>query len=89
MLPAASIAVAAGAGALYAGPGRGRAVGIVATGYPVGAALTIWLGAAWIDAGGSYAALWAILGGSLTGPVAARQSVAQPDIRRQLEPCWR
>jgi MFS family permease len=75
----ASIAVRSAAwGDAFAGPGRGRAVGIVATGYPVGAALTIWLGAAWIDAGGGYealyltaavaAGLWAIVGGALTGP---------------------
>ena len=76
----ASIAVRSAAwGDAFAGPGRGRAVGIVATGYPVGAALTIWLGAAWLDAGGGYealyltaaaaAGLWAILGGALTSTV--------------------
>jgi len=68
-------------GDAFAGPGRGRAIGIVASGYPIGAALTIWLGAAWLDAGGSYealyltaavaAGLWAILGGALTGPAPA------------------
>jgi MFS family permease len=76
----ASIAVRSAAwGDAFKGPGRGRAVGIVATGYPVGASLTIWLGAAWLDAGGSYealyltaalaAGLWALVGGALTGPV--------------------
>jgi MFS family permease len=85
----ASIAVRSAAwGDAFAGPGRGRAVGIVATGYPVGAALTIWLGAAWLDAGGGYetlyltaaiaAGLWAVLGGALTG----RSEVAHPASSR-------
>ena len=88
----ASIAVRSAAwGDACAGPGRGRAVGIVATGYPVGAALTLWLGAAGLDAGGSYealdrtaagaAGLWARLGGALTGPVrAARRPATGPSL---------
>jgi MFS family permease len=93
----ASIAVRSAAwGDAFAGPGRGRAFGIVATGYPVGAAATIWLGAAWIDLGGSYealylvaasaAGLWALLGGWLTrqSPAAAaaqaRPAVARPQV---------
>jgi MFS family permease len=90
----ASIAVRSAAwGDAFAGPGRGRAVGIVASGYPVGAALTIWLGASWLDAGGSYerlyltaavaAILWAALGGTLAGSLAqaarpSRRSVSRP-----------
>jgi MFS family permease len=88
----ASIAVRSAAwGDAFAGPGRGQAIGIVATGYPVGAALTIWLGAAWLDAGGSYealyitaaaaAGLWAILGGALTG---AAKSAPGPTTRPAL-----
>jgi MFS family permease len=94
----ASIAVRSAAwGDAFTGPGRGRAIGIVATGYPVGAALTIWLGAAWLDAGGSYqalyltaavaAGLWAILGGALTGPTGASRSVSTlPAMGRRPEP---
>ena len=85
----ASIAVRSAAwGDAFAGPGRGRAVGIVATGYPVGAALTIWLGAAWLDAGGGYealyltaaiaAGLWAVLGGALTHPVGTTRRTSSP-----------
>ena len=91
----ASIAVRSAAwGDAFAGPGRGRAVGIVATGYPVGAALTIWLGAGWLDAGGSYealyltaalaAGLWGLVGGALTGRTrdarraSARTALARP-----------
>jgi MFS family permease len=94
----ASIAVRSAAwGDAFTGPGRGRAIGIVATGYPVGAALTIWLGAAWLDAGGSYqalyltaavaAGLWAIVGGALTGPTGASRSVSRlPAMGRRPEP---
>jgi MFS family permease len=75
----ASIAVRSAAwGDAFQGPGRGRAFGMVASGYPVGAALTIWLGAVWLDGGGSFevlalvaalaAVLWAIVGGTLTAP---------------------
>jgi MFS family permease len=90
----ASIAVRSAAwGDAFAGPGRGRAVGIVASGYPVGAALTIWLGAAWLDAGGSFEALyltaaiasglWAVVGGALTSPVnAARRATGRPALAR-------
>jgi MFS family permease len=88
----ASIAVRSAAwGDAFHGPGHGRAVGIVATGYPVGAALTIWLGAAWLDAGGSYGALyltaaaaaglWALLGGALTGPIGVQAGA--PDRARR------
>lgn len=89
-----SIAVRSAAwGDAFAGPGRGRAVGIVASGYPVGAALTIWLGAAWLDHGGSFealyltaaiaAGLWAIVGGALTSPVsAAHPAISRPAMGR-------
>jgi MFS family permease len=92
----ASIAVRSAAwGDAFAGPGRGQAIGIVATGYPVGAALTIWLGAVWLDAGGSYqalyltaagaAGLWAVLGGVLTGTsTTAPQSNVRSALARTL-----
>ena len=89
----ASIAVRSAAwGDAFAGPGRGLAVGIVATGYPVGAALTIWLGAVWLDAGGGYetlyliaagaAGLWGLVGGALTRSASGRGIEARPAIRR-------
>ena len=90
----ASIAVRSAAwGDAFTGPGRGRAMGIVASGYPVGAALTIWLGAAWIDVGGSFEALYltaavaaglsGLLGGALTGPVRpARRTTSRAALAR-------
>jgi MFS family permease len=61
---------------LFAGPWLGRAVGLVAPGYWIGAALATSGGAAWIEAGGSFrtlylvaavaALLWTLLGVVLT-----------------------
>lgn len=63
----------------FAGPRLGRDVGIVSTGYSVGAAIATYGGASWLDRGGSFpalyitgaavAVLWAFLGAYLTGPV--------------------
>jgi MFS family permease len=75
----ASLAVRTAAWAdAFAGPRLGRDVGIVSAGYPAGAAITTYGGAAWLDAGGSFqalyltaagaAVLWAILGAALTRP---------------------
>jgi len=50
---------------LFAGPRLGRSVGILASGYPIGAAATTLGGAAWVDADGSFAAVF------LVGTVAA------------------
>lgn len=93
----ASIAVRSAAwGDAFAGPSHGRAIGMVASGYPIGAALTIWLGAAWLDAGGSYealyltaavaAGLWAILGGALTGPAPADRRATRRARLTRAEP---
>ena len=73
----ASIATRSAAWAdAFAGPRLGRDVGIVSAGYPAGAAITTYGGAAWLDAGGSFqalyltaaaaAVLWAVLGAALT-----------------------
>jgi MFS family permease len=45
---------------LFAGPWLGRAVGLVAPGYWLGAALATSGGAAWIEAGGSFRRLYII-----------------------------
>jgi MFS family permease len=44
---------------LFAGPSLGRNLGILTAGYPIGAAATTLGGAAWLDGGGSFAALFA------------------------------
>lgn len=75
----ATIAVRSAAWAdAFAGPTLGRSVGIVASGYFCGAAVMTYGGAAWLDAGGSFealyaaaaaaAVLWALLGGALARP---------------------
>lgn len=74
----ASLAVRSAAWAdAFAGPRLGRDLGIVAAGYPAGAALATSIGAAWLDRGGSFVALywaaaaaallWGLLGAALTG----------------------
>ena len=86
----ASIAVRSAAWAdAFAGPSLGRNVGIVAAGYPAGAAITTYAGAAWLDSGGTFAALygagvlaallWTAVGASLTS---RRSPTAAPTVGR-------
>jgi len=95
----ASLAVRSAAwGDAFQGSGRGRAIGMVATGYPLGAALTVWLEALWLDDGGRFEMLamvaataavsWALLGGLLTAPARRheRPALTAPASRRARVP---
>lgn len=67
------------------GPRAGKDLGLVASGYPVGAALMTYGGAVWLDAGGGFRELyaaaagvafaWSIIGGVLTGSRAVEPAV--------------
>ena len=88
LLLGASVATRSAAWAdAFAGPRLGRDVGIVAAGYPVGAAAVTYGGAAWLEAGGGFATLyavaataavlWALLGAALAGRAAGAGTAAR------------